>query len=363
MKIKNILLSFLCGMTLLTGFSACSDDDNASLSWKEGATVSVPNYRAFILTEGSMGKNNSHLTFVNLDKDTVFRGDIYEAQNGKENLGDTGNDMITYNGDLYVVMNGSEVLYRLNGSGVRQAVYSDFEKDKLGQPRSIVEANGKIFVTCYGGYIARFDAKTLAFEDSVKVGPNPEEIINYNGLLMCVNSGWGSGHTLSMVNSGLFDKVVNVEIPTNSFGLKQVGKYVYTLSYGASYPTYVSELDLETMTYKKVADASRILPVESDLYMAHSVSDKETHEVTTTFSVYHSKTKAIEPWVLKGAPEALAKSTVYMLERNPYDGSYFIATTDYVSNGTIYHFAANGTYLSQFSAGGINANSMVFLMN
>lgn len=363
MKIKNILLSFLCGMTLLAGFSACSDDDNASLSWKEGATIDVPNYRVFILTEGRWNKNNSHLTFADLAQDTVFAGDVYAAQNGNEKLGDTGNDMIAYNGDLYVVMSGSEVLYRLNGSGVRQAVYSDFEKDKLGQPRSVVGANGKIFVTCYGGYIARFDATTLAFEDSVKVGSNPEEIINYNGMLMCVNSGWGTGHTLSMVNSGSFDEVVDVEIPTNSFGLKQLGNYVYTLSYDASYQTYVSELDLETMTYKKVADASRILPVGNDLYMAHSVSDAETFEVTTTFSVYHSQNKTTEPWVLKGAPEALAKSTVYMLERNPYDGSYFIATTDYVSNGTIYHFAANGTYLSQFPAGGINANSMAFLKN
>lgn len=363
MKFKSILLSFLCGLTLLAGFSACSDDDNGGLSWKDGATVSVPNYRAFILTEGSWGKNNAHLTFVDLAKDTVFKGDIYQEQNQKTLLGDTGNDMIAYDGDLYVVMNGSEVLYRLNGSGVRQAVYSDFEKDKLGQPRSLVAANGKIFVTCYGGYIARFNAKTLAFEDSVKVGPNPEEIINYNGMLMCVNSGWGMGHTLSMVNSGSFDAVEDVEIPTNSFGLKHSAGHVYILSYDAGYNTYVSELDLQTMTCQKVADASKMLPVGDDLYMTHSVTDAVNKTVATTFSVYQSKTKTTNPWVLKNAPAALATSTVYMLERNPYDGSYFIATTDYVSNGTIYHFAADGTYLSQFSAGGINANSMAFLKN
>ena len=55
-------------------------------------------------------------------------------------------------------------------------------------------------MTCYGGYIARFDAKTLTLEDSVKVGANPEQIIESKGKLYCVNSGYGEGNTLSAID-------------------------------------------------------------------------------------------------------------------------------------------------------------------
>ena len=50
-----------------------------------------------------------------------------------------------------------------------------------------------------------------------------------------------------------------------------------------------------------------------------------------------------------------------MIERNPYDGSFYLAYTDYASNSTICHFTAAGEYKSKFDAGGINANSMLFL--
>ena len=50
-----------------------------------------------------------------------------------------------------------------------------------------------------------------------------------------------------------------------------------------------------------------------------------------------------------------------MVTRNSFDGSFYIGTTDYVSNGVFYHFDKNGTYINKFSAGGINPNAIVFL--
>ena len=78
-------------------------------------------------------------------------------------------------------------------------------------------------------------------------------------------------------------------------------------------------------------------------------------------SLYDAKSKQVSTWNLKNIPAEVAGNTVYMIERNPYDGSFYLAYTDYASNSTICHFTATGEYKSKFDAGGINANSMLFL--
>ena len=78
--------------------------------WRKDSKVDLPSYRGFVLSEGSFGANNSHLYFFNPQNDTIFNADIYETQN-KQKLGDTANDMITYDGDIYVVVNNSKDFY------------------------------------------------------------------------------------------------------------------------------------------------------------------------------------------------------------------------------------------------------------
>jgi len=359
MKLRNLFFTALCALAVTAGFTSCSDDDDYDDSWKEGSKVDLPEYRAFILSEGSMGKNNSHLFFIDPATDTPYKSDIYETQNGKK-LGDTANDMIEEDGYIYIVVNVSKRLVKLNGSGVELASYS-FD-DTLGEPRYIVEENGKLYVTCYGGYVARFDAKTLAFEAKVAVDANPEEIIELDGYLYCVNSGGyaGDGHTMSKIDIRTFNKAEALEIPRNSFGLQEDDGYIYIMSYAPDYKTYVSLYDLNTKTYKKIADATRMHADDDKLYFANATSS-DWINYTTTYSVYDARTGNTSAWKLTNAPAELSASIVYMIEQNTYDNSFYIATTDYYTDSQVYHFDSTGKYTGKFSAGGINANSMVFL--
>lgn len=365
MKIKSILYAILCGLMLTTGFTSCSSDDDDS-SWNEGAKVMLPKYRGFVLTEGSYGHNDSHLFFIDPVQDATYVNDIYTAQNGKK-LGDTANDMVAYDGDLYIVVNVSKVLLRLSGAGVEKARFAQF--DQLGEPRYLVADNGKIYVTCYGGYVARFDAKTLALEESVKVDANPEEILVYDGKLYCVNSGWGSGNTISVIDINKFDKAESIETLTNPVGIQQANGHLYVITSGVyNYVTYSYDenpccgvIDLATKKTTKIGDASRMFAYGDDLYFVNSTSPDWVN-YTTTFSQYSTKTNKTTSWTLKNMPKELGTSIVYMITRNPYDGSYYLGTTDYTTVGTLYHFDANFMYLNKkVSAGGINPNSMVFL--
>ena len=49
-----------------------------------------------------------------------------------------------------------------------------------------------------------------------------------------------------------------------------------------------------------------------------------------------------------------------MLKVNDNNGDFYIGTTDYKTNGTIYRFKKDGTFIEKFDAGGISPNSAVF---
>ena len=362
MKLKSLWLTALCGLVLIAGLASCSDNNKDDILWRKGSKVTLPEYRGFILNEGSYGKNNSHFTFFDPLQDTINTRDLYELQNNIK-LGDTANDMLVYDGDVYIIVNVSQRIVRLNGSGVQQAVFNKFQY--LGQPRYGVISGGKLYVTCYGGYVARFDAKTLTLEDSVKVDANPEEVIAKQGKLYCVNSGWGAGHTISEIDIQKFDKAVTLPAPSNPQRLKEANGNLYMMSSYYDVNTkistsYVWTYDLSTQQYVNISNATNVLASGDNLYMAKNKSAPLSQDLVA-FTVYNAKTKKIEPWNLKNIPAELLSSTVYMMEQNPFDGSFYIGTSDYVSNGTIYHFDANGNYKGKFSAGGINPNSMVFL--
>lgn len=360
-----IILAILFGLFVSTGLTSCSDDDDNS--WDEGSKITLPSYRAFILCEGNMKSNNSHLTFLAPDQDTTYTKDIYEVQNGMK-IGDTAEGMITLNNDIYYVVNYSRYIVRLNGSGVEQARFSygadtDLGK-KLGEPRFMAAENGKIYVTSYGGYVSRFDAKTLTFEDSVKTNANPEQIVYYNGNLYWVCSGYGAGNTMGIISVKNFSTTSpeNVEIASNPYELQvdpTVGK-MYFMAYDANYSSHVYSFSPSTKTYSKIGDATKMCANNGNLYFANSVSPDWVH-YTTSYSVYHSASNTTESWNLTDKPETLTSKVVYMIANNPYDGSLYIGLTDYVSDATIYHFGSSSNYIASFSARGINPNSMVFI--
>lgn len=364
MKLRSLLMAAACGLMVAAGFTSCSDDEEDN-SWKEGSKVEVPQYRAFVLSEGSYGKNNSHLFLLDPATDKMaYASDIYETQNG-EKLGDTGNDMVSLDGNIYVVVNVSKKLVKLNGSGVKQAEYS-FDTT-LGEPRYACALDGKIYVTSYGGYVSRFNAADLSLEASVKVDANPEEIVAQNGKLYCVNSGYGAGKTISVIDIQNFNKSESVEIVNNPQRLVEGNGHLYVLAGSPSYNPAAYDYSTAVYTYdpqaKKceyIANASKIMASGDNLYYVNSTSsDWVTY--TTTYNIYNASSKKSTEWKVSNIPAAVASTTVYMLEQNPYDGTFYIGYSDYSSNSTVCHFDAQGNFKTSFDAGGINVNSMLFL--
>ena len=360
MKLGKFFLSTLCLMVVSTMFIACDDDDENRTD--SGTSVVLPKGRAFILNEGIYGMNNANVSFYNPITGEVM-ADVYSLQNEGKKLGDTGQDMIFYDCNIYVVLNGSRYIARLNDNGVELARYAFAEE--LGDPRYMAAKDGKIYVTLYSGNVARLDAETLALEKMVAVGYNPEQLVEKNGFLYVVNSGWGRDNRLSIIDLSTFETVEHVEIMTNPQRIIGVNDYLFIQGYGAAYPdpySYPVQLyNPQTKITTTIGQGTHIAGYEDKLYVAYC-STADWVNYTTTFYTYDTRTGVkSERSFLKDAPADLISGNVYMLEVNSENGDIYVGVTYYdEGEGDIYRFSADGTFLSSFESGGQGPSAMVF---
>ena len=361
MNSKLFSFKFLCLLMLFVGVCSCSDNDD-DFSWQEGSKVELPRLRAFILNEGSYQMNNATITFFDPLHKTNNIDDIYLVQNEKH-LGDTGQDIIEYDDNIYVSVYGSNYVAKLNGAGVEQCRF--VPSAELGQPRYLAAEDGKIYVTLYGGYVARLNAETLQLEKTVKVGNNPEYITEENDKLYCVNSGWGKDNRLSIIDIKTFDTAEQVEIFGNPDKVISCENHIYLQGYGGDYPNYtypVAVYNTEKKTFETIGKGTHIAAFDDMLYVINSETDWSTMTTKNTFYSYNTTNKSvINNSFLNNIPEELNSASIYMFNINEDTGEFYIGTSKFKDgNGEIYRFKANGSFVEKFVSGGQSPRKIVF---
>ena len=100
------------------------------------------------------------------------------------------------------------------------------------------------------------------------------------------------------------------------------------------------------------------------LYLVDSRTDYSVrpYVTTNTFSSYDIKSGRLNSAsFLKDAPSELATASVYMMAVSEYTGDIYIGVTNYSSsNGTMYRFKQDGSFVSKFDCGGQNPRDAVF---
>lgn len=347
MKLRSLFFGTLCMLMLGVSFTSCSDDDDDSKKNDEGSKVELPENRVYILNEGSYQKNNAGITYYDPDKRNNVIDDIFYKQN-EAKLGDTGQDMIKYNNNIYVSMYGSKYVCKLNEACVEQARYSF--TDEQGQPRYMAAEDGKLYVTLSSGNVARLDANTLTFEKMVAVGQNPEHIIEEDGKLYLVNSGFGYDNRLSIIDIKTFDTAEHVEIFQNPDRILEANDKIFIQGYGGPYPDYdytVAIYDKENKTYKKIGPGTLMAEYNDVVYVIYSETDYNTNTSNHTLYSYNAKTNKKEETSFLQMPEELKTRIFYMLSINPENGDFYVGTTDYNTNGDIYRFKKDGTFIEK----------------
>lgn len=368
MKRLKTPLKALCCLTLAaTAFTACDDDDNDLRPAICPGADPAP-YRCYFLAEGSYMQNNS--TLAGFDGKSIAP-ELYYTANGR-NLGDTGQDLLWLGNSLYVTVSGSRYLAKLDLEGHELARY-EFDETQ-GSPRYISTYRGDLYVSLWGGHIARFDTATLSLQGLCKAGASPEQTAVVGHCLVSADSGNGNDRTLTVIDLDTFTPVRTIEVGDNPTRITATGNgkaYFTTTGYDAAWTptTELKELDSRDWSFRTLRSAAgkglSVTAAGDDLYIIESETDYTAYPYVTrnTFLEYDCDDDRFEPaGFLDAALQGqLAAASIYMLTADPLTGEIFIATTDYATHSALYHVDKEGRLIARYAdAGGLNTSRTAF---
>ncbi len=357
-------MTTLCLLMLGMGFTACSDDEN-----EPEPIIDPVDYPAYILNEGIWGANNANITRFYPQYKIDNLSDFYQEMNGTK-MGDVANAMMEEDNNIYVVLNGSMYVARLDMTTKEQARYT-FPKSE-GAPRCIDVEDGYAYVTQYGGQVTKLNIKDMTLAGTFKGGDNLEGIVEKDGKLYVANT-----YTVDGSNNWVYNKEVFV-IDAKTMALEKTIEVVDN-------PTKLYEIDgkiylISAGNYKDVSGALQIINPQTDtaqtilndvtkitegndgfIYGVRSTYDA-SWQLTNSFFTYNPKSnQTSETSFLQDAPSSFSTAAIYMLEVDEETGFIYIGTSDYTTNGTIYQFDKGGKLVKSFDSGGINPSAMVFI--
>ena len=349
-KIKFLAFSALLLSTLT--FQSCKDDEEET---KPEEVVKVKH--VFILNEANQGSNLSTMDCYYPNGESAYQPKVFAATNG-EGLGDTGQDIICYGKRIYVSVWGSNYIAKLDQYGKLLEKYS-FKADE-GQPRRLAAKDGFVYVSTYGGKVAKFDTTSISAPlGFAEVGNNPEGIAVAGNYLVVCNSqqNYVADNRLSIVDLSSFSLKKHIESEYGNYqDVAVVGNNVYVTYYTPSYAIETLSVDIENGTIKPAVAASKIATDGSSLFCVNTTT-ADWKTFTTSFFKLGSTDSFLD---LTSTPE-LTSANVYMFEIDPDTKDFYIGTTDFATNGIVYRFDKTGKFVAKFETSGINPNHAAFV--
>ena len=367
MKTRSILMTTLCALMMGAGFASCSDSED----WEDISTNPYHEYYTYILNEGLWGANNANITAISIqssDNEIKNKINLYEKKNGQK-LGDLANAMIEEDKNIYVVLNGSKYVARLDQTANEKARYTIPEGE--GEPRCIAVEDEYAYVTQHGGQISKLNIEDMTLVSTFKGGDNLEGIVEENGKLYVANAWKIDGSNNYLYNKELLvidAKTMKLEgtIPVvdNPVNMYEFNDKIYVISQGnyADVQAALQVIDTKTRTSKVILkDVDKITEgFNGWIYGVRSTYDTNWNPINTFF-IYNPKNDEInETSFLQDAPSSFSSSAIYLLEVDEDHGFIYVGTSDYTNSGTIYQFNRNGKLIQSFDSGGINPSTMIF---
>ena len=133
----RILLTIIAAASILT---AC---DHSNMD-----TPDVPSTgNVLVLNNGSWGGNDASITIYDA-KTGAIKANAFQKANS-QNLGDLGQDILANGSELYIVVNGSQIIFVTDHSlKIKKTITAQADGNKLS-PRYLTKGGNKIYVTYY----------------------------------------------------------------------------------------------------------------------------------------------------------------------------------------------------------------------
>ena len=342
----------------------------------------------FVLNEGNYQFSNASLSFYDPEADTVCNNLFYKTNNVP--LGDVAESMALVDGKLYVVVNNSNNIKKLDANTLVCDITQPYKIEGFYSPREMhFVAPDKAYVSdLIGTNLWIINPQTMTHTGTIAMGKTTEKMVQVDNELYVSN--WSMYYTLNDPNSHDSYNTVQVIDLNNDVKVADivVGKepntmvsdkngHVWVLCEGRSWdeefdeagvaygenPT-LWEIDpmLKTATcryefkgpidgddqIKGVATALKVNPAGDRFYMIYNNEvrrfDLATMSLSEGFCI-----QALGPL-----------NQFYNLAVDPTTGEVYVSDVkNYMDNGTVYRYTEDGLLLSSFEAG-IIPSAMLF---
>lgn len=354
MKILNKKL-FL-GLFLVAGIlGSCKKDDRDPV---EPEVPTAERKGIYVLCEGLFNANNTSLSYFNYEDRNLIK-DRFSEVNGRE-LGDTGSDIQIYGSKMYIVVNVSSTLEILNPQTGASIKKLDLKNNGIGrQPRYIVFNKNKAFISNFDGTVAVLDTASMAIEQYIKVGRNPEQIAISNGKLYVANSGGldypNYDNTISVIDLNTLKEIRKITVVENPriVAADQYGD-VYVISTGNydDVKSSMATIDSKTDAIKsQVAFSGGSMVINGDHAYITASGGK--------LKVFNVKTEQVEKDNF--ITDETKITSPYGVAVDELTGEVFITDAkSYTTSGEVFCFDKEGKKKYSLTVG-INPNNVVFI--
>ena len=317
---------------------------------------------AIILNNGNWGSNDASISIYDpADRSVAERQ--FLAVNGRH-LGDLGQDIITLGDEIYIAMNGSKVIFVTDmGLKLKKSIVADIGGVGMA-PRCLATANGKVYVTFHEGFVGEITPGSYSVRTTA-TGSCPEGICIRGGKAYVANSGYGCDNTVSVIDLASFKEERKFEVNSNpqSVAIDKDGRTLYVCSWDTFDPvtyevTSSAKLQQVDISSGKVSDMDGYSGVQyitegpdNQLFIAQSGYDADSRICGTI------KVLDMSSGIGKGLFTEKLFLNYYSLSYS--NGFVFVGTSDYLTNGDVYIYKADGTFIDKFDAQGLNPQKCI----
>lgn len=316
----------------------------------------------FVLNEGTYTFANSSLTFYDYEFDTVANELFYKANAAP--IGDVGQSLAMVDGKLYIVVNNSNYIYKVDANTLKV----EGKIDNFYSPREMLAvAPNKAYVSdLMGTGLWIVNPIDMSHCGSVELGKSTESIVCVGNELYVGN--WSNYYTTEIENNTVqvVDIVNDTKVAEIVVGKEPnsmaVDKYdrVWVLCSGGYLNTEKPVLCCIDPTLKQVVKRHEFDGGYPTCYPTNLTIDGRGERLYFIDKDVYALSVDDESLPDKVFVEVTEGGTLYNLAVEPKSGDVYVADAkDYMQNGMVYRYSSDGVLLRSFEAG-IIPHAMVF---
>jgi len=351
-KLNLKLLMFIASLSVM--IVSCQKENGIS-----DPPPDISNSGYLVINEGLYGQNNSSVTYYDIQTGLASQN-VYASANNGNNLGDTANDFASCCNKGFIVVDKSKKIEIISLADFSSIGIVDFTQ--YGNPRHILIPDSlHAYVTTTSDLVVQFNPTTNHVDRTYAVGSKPEGITINGHYLFIANSGFGSGNTVSVIDTLTHASIKEIEVWQNPTTLISNGENVYLISIGKydreglGALTVINSLTLtptDTLTIPQ--NPGKAIIADNNLYVinGNGLLKINITDSPLSYSLFITGEK-VNP----------ISGVIYSLNFDYLDNHLLLGNCkDFMQNGDVKIFDMNGNKINEFDCG-LNPGTISLIFN